>query len=306
MKSATMKVVRAIAVVECPPERPHLVGDEDAQEAGQWIHKTPNKKHFESTTGRVHCTLRRSAAFAGSALVIFQVDRCNHLRLYAKRGQWYSKIKFTIHDTAMAPIGWLRQVKSNLSCHVYELAMVGVRKASGSGNADARAEPIQRETTTAAVISYHVPSLKEFISMSPSRRVQIVLIPNYGTSNSEGVPLQPGFVDQPWKGECRPLAGQPTEAPTTLLESKEPYVKANGRRGLDFAGRGSGSSCKNMQLVQALEGCGESKVVLQMAKWQAKDGSGVTNAKEKVYHVDFAAPITPFQAFGFALAQLDL
>jgi Tub family len=306
MQLATMKVVRANTTVECAPKHPHLRGAEDPQEAGQWIHETPNKKHCESTTGRVHCTLRRSAAFAGSGLVIFQVDRCKHLRLYAKRGEWYSKIKYTIHDTAMAPIGWLRQVKSNFSCHVYELAMVGARKAAGSGNADARGGRINRESTPAAMISYNVPSLKEFISMSPPRRARIVLIPNYRTSNSEGAPLQPDFVDKPWKVESGSLAGQPTEAPTALLESKEPYLKANGRRGLDFAGRGSGSSCKNMQLVQALEGCGEPKAALQMVKWQAKDGSGVTNAKEKVYHVDFAAPITPFQAFGFALAQLDL
>jgi Tub family len=303
-----MKVCRAITLVECPHEQPLLGGDEDTEAVASWIHVTPSKVQCDSTTGRVHCTLRRSAV-AGSGLVILQVG-CNQRRLYAKRGAWNSKIKFTIHDTAMTPIGWLRQIKSNFSCHVYELAMVRARKAGDAGHAGPAnmRRGMNREATTAAVISYHVPSLKEFLSKSPPRRARIVLIPYHGTSSSEPFPAL-SRDEQARKVEHTSHPGQPAEASTTLLESKEPYLKPNGRRGLDFAGRGSASSCKNMQLVQAADGRGESNVALQMAKWQAKDGAGEGKravAKEKLYHVDFAAPITPFQAFGFALAQLDL
>jgi Tub family len=299
-----MKVCRAANLAKCTHEQPLLAGDEDTQAV--WIHETPSKVQCDSTTGRVHSTLRRSAV-AGSGLVILQVD-CNQRRLYAKRGAWNSKIKFTIHDAAMAPIGWLRLIKSNFSCHVYELAMVGARKAGHAGPADMRRGRMNREATAAAVISYRVPSLKEFLSKSPPRRARIVLIPYHGTSSSESFPAL-SSDEQARKVEHTSHRGQPNEASTTLMESKEPYLKPNGRRGLDFAGRGSGSSCKNMQLVQADDGRGKSNVALQMAKWQAMDSAGEGKravAKEKMYHVDFAAPITPFQAFGFALAQLDL
>jgi Tub family len=305
-----MKVSRAINLVDSAPVQQRLGGDGDQQGLASWIHETPCKIQCDPTTGRVHCTLRRSTV-AGSGLVILQVDSCNQQRLYAKRGAWNSRIKFTIHDTAMTPVGWLQQVKSNFSCHVYELAMVGARKAADSGQAGNRRSRFNREKTVAAVISYHVPSLKDFLTKSPPRRVQFVLVPNYGTSSSESAAALPRD-EQAGVVEHTSLAVQPTEvseASTTLLESKEPYLKTNGRRGLDFAGRGSGSSCKNMQLVQVEKRVGETKVSLQMAKWLAKVGDGGTKpsvAKEKVYHVDFAVPITPFQAFGFALAQLDL
>lgn len=305
-----MKVSRAINLVDCAPVQQRLGGENDPHRVASWIHETPSKMQCDPTTGRVHCTLRRSAV-AGSGLVILQVDSCNQHRLYAKRGPWNSKIKFTIHDTAMTPVGWLRQVKSNFSCHVYELAMADARKAADPGQAGNRRSQINREKTVAAVISYHVPSLKDFLTKSPPRRVQIVLVPNYGTSSNESAAALPR--DEPARVvERTSLAVQPTEvseASPTLLESKEPYLKPNGRRGLDFAGRGSGSSCKNMQLVQAAGRLGESKVSLQMAKWLAKVddcGTKPTFAKEKMYHVDFAVPITPFQAFGIALAQLDL
>lgn len=304
---SNMKVSRAINMLPCAVEQPLLGGDEDTEETGSWIHEMPCKKLCELKTGRVHCTLRR-AAVASDGLIVLQVDRCSHhRRLYAKRGAWNSKIRFTIHNTAMAPIGVLRQVKSNFSCHVYELAMVGTEKATDPGNADIRSDTNKR--ISAAVISYQVPSFKDFLSKSPPRRARIGLITCYETSTSESAPK---LLDDPLvqfrklvdgSSSCRSNNRVPA---LLVLESKEPYLKPNGRRGLDFAGRGSGSSAKNMQLVPAMEGDGESKIVLQMAKWHAKDGAGGSNAKEKVYHVDFATPITPFQAFGFALAQLDL
>jgi tubby-related protein 1 len=79
---------------------------------------------------------------------------------------------------------------------------------------------------------------------------------------------------------------------STVLLSVEPYTKPNGKYGLDLAGRGRCASRKNMQLglPDVVDGA-----VLQMAKWD-----------DKVFHVDFKAPVTPLHAFGWALAQIDL
>ena len=73
-----------------------------------------------------------------------------------------------------------------------------------------------------------------------------------------------------------------------------------------FQGRCRIPSSKNMQMVY---GDGDSKdVVLQMGKWsngKGKDDDGSHGSGES-FHVDFKNPLTAAQAFGFALAQLDL
>lgn len=75
-----------------------------------------------------------------------------------------------------------------------------------------------------------------------------------------------------------------------VYQSKDPYHKKGGSRALNFAGRGRCVSNKNMQMESD-----DGQVVLQMAQWD-KD----------VYNVDFCAPLTMYQAFGFALAQMEL
>ena len=79
----------------------------------------------------------------------------------------------------------------------------------------------------------------------------------------------------------------------SVHQSILPYKKkglGNSKFGLNFHGRGRGPSNKNCQMVNEI-----GKITLQMTKFD-----------KGIYHTDFAAPVNAVQAFGFALAQLDL
>ena len=76
------------------------------------------------------------------------------------------------------------------------------------------------------------------------------------------------------------------------------YNPTTGTFTTNFAGRCQQSSQKNMQLSADAFYCNgneNQEVNLQIACWTTNE-----------YSVDFTAPISPFQAFGFALAQFDL
>lgn len=76
----------------------------------------------------------------------------------------------------------------------------------------------------------------------------------------------------------------------SVHQSLLPYKKGRGNFGLNFQGRGRGASNKNCQMINEI-----GKITLQMVKYE-----------KGIYHVDYAAPVHGVQAFGFALAQLDL
>jgi hypothetical protein len=76
-----------------------------------------------------------------------------------------------------------------------------------------------------------------------------------------------------------------------IFQSVVPYKKPGHKQfGLNFHGRGRGASNKNCQMHNS-----DGDIAIQMAKFE-KNG----------YHVDYNAPLNAVQAFGFALAQLDL
>lgn len=81
-------------------------------------------------------------------------------------------------------------------------------------------------TENVATIQYQVPSAIQVLTDGPPRRANVVLLGR------------------------------------DALETKEPYCKEGGRCGLDFRGRGSEPSRKNVQLQDR-----NGKVVLQMVKW---------------------------------------
>jgi hypothetical protein len=91
-------------------------------------------------------------------------------------------------------------------------------------------------STEVATIQYQVPSVIQVLTDGPPRRAHVAV---------------PGRAS---------------------VETKEPYCKEGGQRGLDFRGRGREPSRKNMQLHDR-----DGKVVLQMVKWE-KDQ----------FHLDFA------------------
>jgi hypothetical protein len=272
------------------------------------IHETPDKRHYSTDTGRVHCTLDWDAASTG--LIRLVIDDHAETSIYAEPGTLHSKVRFTIFNSTLAQIGELRQVQSNLTCHAYELVMIPTLKKltrSDSSTNEERDADVPLEAIPAALVLYQVPSLRDFLCMSPPRRAQMAL---YRVGElGQGIDSASHCELLEQVQATGRLHGYKTAAVESrvFLESKVPTRKANGRLGLNFSGRGSGSSNKNMQLDRA-DSFG--KPVLQMVKWQEHESHNLLNSKSsghhKTYHVDFAAPCTLFQAFGFALAQLDL
>ncbi|ETV89187.1 hypothetical protein H257_00552 [Aphanomyces astaci] len=77
----------------------------------------------------------------------------------------------------------------------------------------------------------------------------------------------------------------------TVLENKEPEYEKGCYR-LNFNGRVSIPSVKNFQLV--VRGHAAKGIVLQFGK-----------VSDKLFHLDFKHPLTPFQAFAIALSQFN-
>jgi hypothetical protein len=254
------------------------------------VHVVLPKSLHHIKTGRVHGLLLVDDD--KNKQVVFQLQLGDHNSqnqtiLTAARGNRLSKTAFVIYatdnnvvtdkqpsnkHTMAANIASLVQTTSNLNQHVYSLLLLQQKTTTATATTTTTPNAI-------AKVVYTVPSIVSGLLQSSSRQVELVL---YETSKS---PSQDG--DKHHCEECPPSV--------TTLRSLEPHKMSNGKLGLDFCGRGRCSSRKNMQLT-CVDGCDSSKVVvLQMAKWD-----------DHVFHVDFQAPVTPLQAFGWALAQLDV
>lgn len=257
------------------------------------LHSFPGQLRKSSLTGRIHGTLCSTFPSNNGLISYSLVADGGDICLYAKRGPWCSNVKFSIFNRNMKAVGYLSQIQSSFSCHAYVLAI----EAGSTGIA---------ESAPVAFILYQVPSISAYVTKQPPRRAQVALQLYAGVDN---ITTLSGFQDvclSTIVRNGRLPAKFPPGVAATVLESKEPYAKANGRWGLDFAGRGRGSSPQNMQLSEpAADGDdGSGPVVLQMCKWETHPKRFASS--HKLYHVDFTAPCTPFQAFGFALAQLGL
>ena len=105
---------------------------------------------------------------------------------------------------------------------------------------------------------------------------------------------------QYWYEGGRPRYAQLHIVGRDALETKEPSRNAQGQRVLDFYGRGSSRSAKNIQLVNNQhttnnnDTTNKNNLVLQLVK-----------CGRNLYHLDFSAPIEAFHAMAFALAQFD-
>lgn len=245
------------------------------------VHSVPSKKLLEvnGPVETVQCTLTHRFLRGNNGLptdrLEFSLDTIQTPALFAKRGPWLSKVKFCILDDSGNGIGSVQVVQSNMASHVYA---------------------IHQGDDIVAFVAYQVPSLVGFVAEAPPRRAQVaVAATNY-------LAYQPGQSAE-FTQFCLTSLRQSAMLPDALdaavnhgvhmhaMASKDPYLKPNGRRGLDFGGRGRLSSNKNMQIWM------NDVKTWQMAKLD--DGP-------KTYHVDYAAPLTMFQAFGLALAQMDL
>jgi hypothetical protein len=128
----------------------------------------------------------------------------------------------------------------------------------------------------------------------PPRRAQIAI-----SSLQAHVKQASGILEAQSKisiRKTRSLQGIDDDQPSLhVFDNKEPYSKGGGRWGLNFHGRGRLASSKNMQMEHKTRNKPTTKVVFQIVKWD-----------KHAYNVDFRAPFNLFQAFGFALAQIDL
>lgn len=168
--------------------------------------------------------------------------------------------------------------------------------------------------TELAAAAFHKPSLSRHVHDGPRPRNLHILLPGLDarrrpavvTSNDDpcagGVGLSllerlhdrvaSGFdVSSPWAG-FRPATSKKAAGPESsgprLLEVKAPAFDGTAYR-LDFDGRATVPSVKNMQLVDPSE---RSDVVLQLGKVSANE-----------FHLDFKGPFNALQALAVALAQ---
>jgi hypothetical protein len=137
-----------------------------------------------------------------------------------------------------------------------------------------------------ASIVYHVPTIRNFLSLDPPRTAQVAI-----PDSTEKTPTWLAVACKDSILQKGSLKAAAAEYPgLVLLQNAVPYKKQDGSLGLNFYGRGQQASCRNMQLIDTNE-----TVVCQVAKWDTC-----------VHNVDFASPFSSFLAFAFALAQLDL
>jgi Tub family len=183
--------------------------------------------------------------------------------------------------------------KMLLPCHIGKITY---KLCNNSGAEEAR-------------ISYklHNPVMDKIVT--PGRQCELVLLTDEGkkkliTSND----IEEEVKKQKVNGDTldnKPNTNynnmddeQPKDQLLHRLVSKIPETRnADQQFALDFKGRGRQTSNKNAQLVLQDKNGGMvvDLVVMQMAK--VEDG---------IFHVDYRAPCTAFQAFAYALAQLDL
>lgn len=97
--------------------------------------------------------------------------------------------------------------------------------------------------------------------------------------------------DKTMSSPGRSLIVSPHSEYINVFTTLQPTIKVGKTvPSLNFMGRGAMTSNKNMQLIN-----NEGIVCLQVAKYDFY-----------TYHVDFQAPINPFQAFAFGIAQIVL
>jgi hypothetical protein len=238
----------------------------------------PQKKDYRHSTGLVHCVVRREA---GKGRFGFTTNR----------------ITFSLQKRDGTEIVLLVATKQNGNYTISEVSNEIVTELGGLALASKSTKSLvyllYQENEQVAVILYHVPSIISVVLDGPPRRAQIAI-----SSSQSHVQHTSGILEAKSKislHKTRSLRGIDDDQPFLhVFENKDPYSKGKGRWGLNFRGRGRLASSKNMQMENKHQTDSET-VVFQIAKWD-----------KNAYNVDFRAPFNMFQAFGFALAQIDI
>jgi hypothetical protein len=234
----------------------------------------PNKKDYRSRTGLVHCVVRREAGngrfgFASNKLTFAVQKRDGTEIMVLVATKQASGNKYTIRD-----------LSSKLG---KELGVLSPGKFMQS-----LVYSLYQEDEQVATILYQVPSVINVVLDGPPRRAQIAI-----SASQAHVHQKSGILEAKSKisiNKTRSLQGLGDQPFLHVFENKEPYDKGGGRWGLDFHGRGRLASSKNMQMENS-----QGETIFQIVKWD-----------KNVYNVDFRTPFNMFQAFGFALAQINL
>lgn len=312
----------------------------DNSSISSMIHELPSKIDCHSRTGLVHAVVHRRTpagllptSMTMSSTLTFSLvgnsggnnnnddsDNTESLQppplMEAKRQQRIGAgVHYVISDSRSGTyIGTLEQKRSDYSAHAYSLTLTSSSSAADSSNAKSVNKQHNKDKIVAWIV-YRVPKVTTLISGS-TRHAEVALATNPTSTTHPGLPTAL-FADNSnnndgsffFKSKSNLIGGNSS---FVVLKSVEPYRKKNGNYGLNFHGRGRVASPRNMQLSDGTHSSDKQMddeddcdgnnsnnvsptVLFQVAKWD-----------KKVYNVDFAAPLTPFYAFGLALAQLDL
>lgn len=168
---------------------------------------------------------------------------------------------------------------------------LGKLRASNMDSSDYVLLTRSSEKAEVAAISYERSTMLKQIKDGSQPRRLFVAVPHL---DAESVPVPNIVADGPGNTSIASHVRDPVECQQRQLYSlvsKEPTYE-NGNYRLNFYGRVSHPSVKNFQIVNVDT---PDDVICQFGK-----------VGEDKFHLDFKAPISPFQAFGIALTQFNI
>lgn len=249
------------------------------------IASIPCKTDYHQSSGLVQCVVRREMGVTcgpfrdlSSAKFSFSLQTSSGGEipiLVAETKPFSNNYSICSLDQNLKPIGFLSKVRNSVSSIGYALSY-------------------HQNETCVTYILYQVPTIAKAFKEAPPRHAQIAastcMQQDKGNDTNKGRSFQEACKCSIQNcGTLDTLAD--CDCPSWhVLETKEAYSRGRGQWGLNFNGRGRLPSPKNMQLQDK-----EGHTTFQMVKWD-----------NNVYNVDFKAPLNMLQAFGVALAQINL
>ncbi len=243
-------------------------------------------------TARVQCTVLRDRYSLGSRLFPqYQLilEDTNKAILLARKQSMNKKSNYHIFDLGRGASSVHPNQKYNKKSGNY----LGKLRASNMDSSEYVLLTRSSERAEVAAISYERSNMMTQLTDGSQPRRLFVVVPHL---DADSVPV-PNIVD-PAESTGNPTISSCVRDPVECqqrqlysLGSKEPSYE-NGNYRLNFYGRVSHPSVKNFQLVNVDS---PDDILCQFGK-----------VGEDKFHLDFKAPISPFQAFGIALTQFNI